>query len=163
MVFVLFKWRFHCSFNIEQLFLIMRWFFSGFPIVGAWGGSPHLTIFFEILPPTKTDAPPLAPFLVNLEACRFIADNLTIKWLLHRYFLPAFYALPMLPPCFDLNSPSPTSNFEEPPMFATPLGNPTFGGEKDSEVVIKATSFIKFFWKFKYTYYLAALVFVFIA
>ena len=30
-------------------------------------------------------------------------------------------------------------------MFATPLGNPTFGGEKDSEVVIKATSFIKYF------------------
>ena len=29
-------------------------------------------------------------------------------------------------------------------MFATPLGNPAFGGEKDSEVVIKATSFIKF-------------------
>ena len=29
-------------------------------------------------------------------------------------------------------------------MFATPLGNPAFGGEKDSEVVIKGTSFIKF-------------------
>ena len=49
------------------------------------------------------------------------------------------------PPCFDLNPPSPASNIEEPPMFATPLGNPAFGGEKDSEVVIKATSFIKFF------------------
>ena len=51
-------------------------------------------------------------------------------------------------------------------MFATPLGNPAFGGENpasDSEVVIKATSFINFFWKFKYTYYLAAMVFVFIA
>ena len=60
-------------------------------------------------------------------------------------FLPAFYALPMLPSCFDLNPLSPASNFEEPPMFAAPLGNPAFGGEKDSEVVIKATSFIKFF------------------
>ena len=30
-------------------------------------------------------------------------------------------------------------------MFATPLGNPAFNGEKGSEVVIKATSFIKFF------------------
>ena len=30
-------------------------------------------------------------------------------------------------------------------MFATPLGNPAFGGEKDSEAVIKATSFIKSF------------------
>ena len=53
---------------------------------------------------------------------------------------------PPPPQCFDLNpSLSPTSNFEEPPMFAKPLGNPAFGGEKDSEVVIKATSFIKFF------------------
>ena len=60
-------------------------------------------------------------------------------------FLPAFYALPMFPSCFDLNPPSPASNFEELPMFAAPLGNPAFGGEKDSEVVIKATSFIKFF------------------
>ena len=33
-----------------------------------------------------------------MEACRLIADNFTIKWLHHRYFLPAFYALPMLPP-----------------------------------------------------------------
>ena len=45
------------------------------------------------------------------------------------------------PPCFDLKPPSPASNFEEPPMFATPLVNPAFGGEKDSEVVIKATSY----------------------
>ena len=62
-------------------------------------------------------------------------------------FLSAFYALPMFPPYFDLNSPPPlpSSNFEEPPMFATPLGNPAFGGEKDSEVVIKAAFFIKFF------------------
>ena len=59
--------------------------------------------------------------------------------------LPAFYALLMLPPCFHLNPPSPTSNFEEHSMFAAPLGNPAFGGEKDSDVVIKATSFIKFF------------------
>ena len=50
------------------------------------------------------------------------------------------------PPCFDLNPPSPASNFEELPMFATPLVNPAFGGEKDSEVVIKATSY-KFFLK----------------
>ena len=39
----------------------------------------------------------------------------------------------------------------------------SFGGEKASEVVIKGTSFVKMFWKFKYTYSLAALVFVFIA
>ena len=26
-------------------------------------------------------------------------------------------------------------------MFATPLGKPAFGGEKDSDVVIKATSY----------------------
>ena len=28
---------------------------------GAIGGTPHLTIFFETPPPTKTDAPPWAP------------------------------------------------------------------------------------------------------
>ena len=49
------------------------------------------------------------------------------------------------PPYFHLNHSSPASNFEEPPMFATPLGNPAFGGEKDNEVVTKATYFINFF------------------
>ena len=36
------------------------WGTAGFPVVGgAWRGAPpHLTIFFETSPPTKTNAPP---------------------------------------------------------------------------------------------------------
>ena len=155
---------------------------------GGIGGQPPPYNFFrtplppKLMPPMGTPPPP--PTLKNeappsekqtpqwnmkhhsmksfLEAQSIITYNFTIKWLLHRYFYQHFMLSPCSPSCFDL-TPSPASNFEEPPMFATPLGNPAFGGEKNSEVVIKATSFIKFFWKFKYTYYLAALVFVFIA
>ena len=69
-LFVLFTWRFHCSFNIEQLCLIMRWFFSGFPIVerrhGGWEAPPLLRNFFE--PPyQKTDARHGAPATPDLK------------------------------------------------------------------------------------------------
>ena len=82
-LFVFFTWRFHCFFNIEQLFLIMRWFFSGFPIVGARGAAPILQFFSN---------PLLPPY----------SRQLYYQMTPSQVFLPAFYALPMLPPCFDL-------------------------------------------------------------
>ena len=48
-------------------------------------------------------------FLVNLQACRLIAGNFTIKWTPSQVF---FNRILSLPPCIDLK-PSP-SNFEEP-------------------------------------------------
>ena len=62
-------------------------------------------------------------------------------------FFTSILCSPHASPCFDLSPPPlpPYQILRNTPMFATPLGNPAFGGEKDSEVVIKATSFIKFF------------------
>ena len=59
-LFVLFMWRFHYSFNIEQLFLIMRWFFSGFPIVGRrHGGRGRPSILRIFSTPLPKVMPPM--------------------------------------------------------------------------------------------------------
>ena len=49
-------------------------------------------------------------FLINLQAYRLIAGNVTIKWTPSQTFFDSILSPPMLPPCIDL---SPLSNFEE--------------------------------------------------
>ena len=56
-------------------------------------------------------------FLVNLQACRLIAGNFSIKWTPSQVFFDSVLSPPMLPPCIDLSPPhqvlkSPPPGFE---------------------------------------------------
>ena len=61
-------------------------------------------------------------FLVNLQACRLTAGNFTNRWTPSQLFFNSILSHFMLSPCID--SSLPPSNFEEPPMPSTPVGNP---------------------------------------
>ena len=61
-------------------------------------------------------------FLVNLEACRLIAGNFTIKWTPSKVFFDGILSSSHAPPMFWLK-PS-HQILRSPPMFATPVGNP---------------------------------------
>ena len=66
-------------------------------------------------------------FLVNFQACSLIADNYTNRWTPSQIFFNSILS----PPCFphvltQALPPLPPSNFEEPPHFSPPVGNPAY-------------------------------------
>ena len=115
---------------------------TGFPIVGgAWGGHPPLPPvknFFEpsplhqnrcpplkneaLFPIWKTPSPPLTEMQSTLpwtysQQLYYQMNSVTgIFW---QHFKPPSHA-----PSMYWLKPPPPSNFEEPPMFSTPVGNP---------------------------------------
>ena len=66
-------------------------------------------------------------FLVNLQACRLITNNFTIKWTASQVFFSTILSLPpILPPCFELSPPPPPSSikFWRAPHYLTTCGKP---------------------------------------
>ena len=115
----------------------------------AWVPRPHLkmkppiwktnhplkdeTLFHEMIPRKSTIINNLksllkkyvwrSSFLVNLEACRLIAGNFTIRWTPSQVFFDKILSSAHAPPMFWLKSPH--QILRSPPMFVTPVGNPT--------------------------------------
>ena len=69
-------------------------------------------------------------FLANLEACRLIASNFSIKWTPSQAVFDSILSSSHASLMFWFKPPPP-SNFEDPPpTFTTPVGNPVWSSKK---------------------------------